>query len=228
MDVQQERKTKIGFITIGQSPRPDITEDIFKILSDNFIVAEKGALDDFTAEEVKEKFSPQPGDEVLVSRMRDGTQVVFAEKYILPMLQKAVTDLENDGNQIIVMLCSGRFPVFEHKTLLIRPQKMVQDITKNILQGKKLGLIVPDEKQIELIREWWGNDIEAEVIAASPYLDIENIKSAAYKLKDSDVSMIFMDCMGYSDKMKQIVKDITGKTVFIPRTLLARVLNELC
>lgn len=225
-EVQEKKKTKLGFITIGQSPRKDITKDIFPILSNEFVITETGALDNFTIEEINKNFAPKEGDEVLVTKLRDGSQVVIAEKYILQILQAAIKRLENEKNEIIVMLCTGKFPEFEHTAILLTPQKMLQDIAKSFALKKKIGLIIPDESQRAQIKHWWG-DVELEVAVASPYLDIDNIKNAASYLKTKNVDMVFMDCMGYTSAMKDIVNKITDKKVFLPRTLVARVLNEL-
>lgn len=225
-DNKKTQKTKIGFITIGQSPRKDMTDDIFPLLSSGFEVSEEGALDEYSIETVKEKFAPKEGDSVLVTKMRNGSQVIIGEKHILTMLQLAIEKLEHEGNEIIVFLCTGNFPEFDHKGLVITPQKMLQDIAKNILKNGKLGLIIPDESQRSQISEWWGN-IDLEIEVASPYLGIENIEIASKNLKNKNVDLIFMDCMGYTTAMKDIVKNISGKKVILPRTLLARVLNEL-
>ncbi len=44
---------RIGLITIGQSPRNDVTPLIGKFLGLKVELVEKGALDDLSAEEVK-------------------------------------------------------------------------------------------------------------------------------------------------------------------------------
>ena len=43
-------QTKIGAITIGQSPRTDITGDICPLLAPNITLQEYGALDPFDAD----------------------------------------------------------------------------------------------------------------------------------------------------------------------------------
>lgn len=225
MDIGNKR-TKIGFITIGQSPRKDMTDDIFPLLSSEFEVSEIGALDGYSIESVKENFGPKEGDNILLTKMRDGRQVLIGERYIFPMLQSAIDELEEKGNEIIVFLCTGKFPKFEHRGLLIKPQTMLQNIAKDFLGDGKLGLIIPDESQIDQISQWWGN-IKLQVQVASPYSNVDNIKKAGENLKSQNVDMIFMDCMGYTVKMKDLVKEITGKKVILPRSLLARVLNEL-
>ena len=87
---------KIGAITIGQSPRDDIIRDIRPLLGEEIQLLQAGGLDGLSREEI-EAFTPQPGDYVLISKLRDGSSVVFAERYILPRLQACIDRLEEDG-----------------------------------------------------------------------------------------------------------------------------------
>ncbi len=64
-------------------------------------------------------------------------------------------------------------------------------------------------------------------IIASPYGNIDNIRKEALLLDNKDISVIFMDCMGYSEKMKNMVYEITGKPVIIPRTMIVKIALEL-
>lgn len=72
------QKIKIGAVTIGQSPRTDITEDAGRFFGDRVELLEFGALDRYTLEEAKQ-LQPIPGDYGLTSRLRDGTEVHFQE-----------------------------------------------------------------------------------------------------------------------------------------------------
>ncbi|SDK71241.1 AroM family protein [Natronincola ferrireducens] len=224
----QEEKVKIGVITIGQSPRNDIMEDIRGILGAKFEIIEKGALDSFDYNEVQNNFYPHPDSTVLVSRMRDGRQVKLAEEKIIPLLQECIQNLEERHCKAILMLCTGPFPKFSHDVLLIKPQEMFHNITQKLSDGNKVGVIVPDKDQVEMIKYWWNHHgVEIEVQVASPYEEGNNIIKAAEGFRDKDISLIFMDCMGYSVKMKQDVHRTSGKPVLLPRTLAARIINEL-
>ena len=62
------QKIKIGAVTIGQSPRTDITEDAGRFFGDRVELLEFGALDRYTLEEAKQ-LQPIPGDYGLTSRL---------------------------------------------------------------------------------------------------------------------------------------------------------------
>ena len=83
---------KIGAITVGQSPRVDLIPEIQPILGDSVEIIQAGALDGLSKEEIA-KFVPRPGENVLVSRLTDGTSATFGESYILPRLQLCIDDL---------------------------------------------------------------------------------------------------------------------------------------
>ena len=93
------KQIKIGAITIGQAPRTDITRDILPLLPDYMTLTEYGALDDMTYEEVMSQFAPSEDDEVLVSRMRDGRQAKFTERFIRPLVQKKIDQAEAKAYQ---------------------------------------------------------------------------------------------------------------------------------
>ena len=79
--------TKIGMITIGQSPRIDIIPEMREVLGTEVEILEAGALDGLTLEEVK-KFYPKGRDYILCTRMSDGTEVVVAKRFIVPRVSE--------------------------------------------------------------------------------------------------------------------------------------------
>lgn len=226
--LNDKKNKKLGVITIGQSPRVDFTRDIIPLLSCEYKIIEKGALDDFNYEEAQEKFSPNAGDEILVTRMRDGNQIKIAEKYVIPLIQESVYKLEKENCNVILIMCTGKFPEIKHKSLLIKPQEIMHSLVKNLVRGQKLGLIIPDKSQIEQINKNWSDSVERLVVAAaSPYKDDKELLKAAEFMNDKNVDLIVMDCMGYTREMKDMVQSITKNKVILPRTLMVRIINEL-
>lgn len=226
-ELKEVKTKKLGVITIGQSPRADFLKDIVPILSSEYRIVEKGALDDYEYEEITRRFKPAEGDTVLVSRLRDGRQVIIAEKHIMPLIQDAVYELERSGCKTILLMCTGKFPKIKHKSLLIKPQEIIPPLIKKIIDGGKLGIIIPDESQVDQMYKWWNMTEGLTVKFASPYENPENLKKAAEELKDEEVDIIYMDCMGYTREMKTIVESISGKTTMIPRTLAIGIINNL-
>jgi protein AroM len=97
-------RTRVGFITIGQSPRDDVLNDLPETLRDIEAV-QVGALDNLTAPQIA-ALQPTDNETVYVSRLRDGSEVSIAEERLIPILEEKVELLSKDV-EVILMLCSG-------------------------------------------------------------------------------------------------------------------------
>jgi len=64
-----------------------------------------------------------------------------------------------------------------------------------------------------------------EVVTVSNGRDA--LEKAAEEIKNSEADLIVLDCIGYTQEMKKMFAEKTGKKVVLPRTLLARVVSEL-
>lgn len=216
---------KVGLITIGQSPRVDVVPEIMDVLRDlNIDIVECGALDKLSREEIAE-LAPREGEYVLVTRLRDGSEVRVARERILPLMQSCINSLELVAD-ILGLLCTGEFPELSSRKLLIEPSDLLLKVVES-LKVKKLGIVVPNPAQVEVARRKW--DIVAQdvkVLSVSPYTGTLNeLRRASEELRDRD--LIVLDCIGFSREAKKAVAETSGKPVIIPRTLLARVLGEL-
>lgn len=222
------KKVKIAAITIGQAPRTDITDDIRPMLAPNIELAEYGALDPYTYEEAAAKFAPEKGESVLVSRMRDGRQVTMSEAAVIPLVQDCIYRAEHDGVEATVLFCTGRFPELAHEKLLIMPQPILHSLVQKLTLTKPIGLFVPDPAQIQQVEQWFSEShISFIPITASPYREAEQMAERAEYLRGKDLSCVLLDCMGYSKKMKQDIQKSCGHPVILPRTFIARLINEL-
>src|SRR5699024_1326459 len=111
-DTWRAPMTAIGFITIGQAPRKDITPDIIKRFPDEVRVKEAGALDRFdSASEVEATVGRVEGEPVFVTRLRDNTSVIVHRDSVIELLQERMDDIKDDV-EMMGSLCTGYFPVF--------------------------------------------------------------------------------------------------------------------
>lgn len=218
---------KIGLITIGQSPRPDILPEMKRILGEEFEILEKGALDDLTLKDIK-KHEAKAGDHILVTRMRDGTEVKVTHELVVPFIQQRVSELNEEGVKVILLLCTGRFPEFKSEALIVMPWEIVRGAVNASLRKGRLGMVLPAKEQAARASTQWGvGDVEVYADSASPYGPVEEIKLLAERLAEKDLDLILLNCMGFSYRAKQIIKDYTGKPIIQANALVARVLKEL-
>ena len=220
---------KIGAVTIGQAPRVDVTADVLRIFDDSLELVQAGGLDGLTKEEIA-AFAPGKDDYVLVSRLQDGSSVTFAERYILPRLQEAISKMEEEGCSLIMMFCTGSFPetLSTREIPMIYPCELLNRLVPLMTKKSSIICMTPSPLQTEQCENKWRNYVrEVKAIAASPYGEWETLEQAAEQIRDMDADLIVLDCIGYTQEMKEMFARKTGKKVVLPRTLLARVVSEL-
>ena len=221
---------KIGAITVGQSPRVDLMPDMEKIFMDSIEVIQMGGLDGLTHEEI-ETFPPvDPDDHVLVSRLRDGSSVIFGESHILPRLQECIYKLEAQGVSLILFLCTGEFPEdFTSSVPLIFPNRILTSVVPAAMPECRLAVLTPSADQIAQVTNKWlrASASAVTVIPVSPYDGLETVLNATKQIEPNKVDMIILDCIGYTVEMKEHIHAMTGRPVILPRTLVARMINEL-
>ena len=101
--------TKVGLITVGQSPRSDVVPDMAAILGGDVEIVEAGALDGLTRAEM-EPLAPEGDDEILVTRLADGSSVFVGKSKMITRIEAKIAALEDRGVALNVLLCTGEFP----------------------------------------------------------------------------------------------------------------------
>ena len=218
----------IGAVTIGQSPRVDVTPEFQAALGVPAELLQCGALDGLSAEEV-EGLAPGPGDYLLVTRMRDGGEVRVAEARIHERMRGCVETLVAAGVDLIVLFCTGEFPELRSRTPILRPDLLLKRLVPGIMERGRLGVVLPSADQKESQRKKWASTgLDLELEAASPYTGTEtDFRAAARRLASRGADLIVLDCIGFTERMKRVFREESGKPVILPRTLLGRVAGEL-
>lgn len=219
---------KIGAVTIGQSPRDDVTLDIMPIFGEQVELLQSGALDNLSKEEI-EKMLPMGEDYVLVSRLNDGSFVKLGERFILERMQRCIYKLEEQGASLIMIFCAGSFPdIFQSKVPLVYPSKILNGLAKALSKNSNIIVITPDEQQIQQAFDQWGPIMKKVTpIPANPYGNIEEVYRAAREAREIEADLIVMDCIGFTKNAKSIMMSISKKPVLLCRTTLARIVTEL-
>ncbi len=223
------KQFKLGFLTIGQSPRVDVVPEVLSIIGAKVDVIEAGALDGLGYEEILEKLSPSEGDIVYVSRLRDGRQVKMGKSKLIPLMQQRIHELNDAGVSLIVILCSGEFPRFESRAPILYLDRVLKAFVEPLAASvRKAAVLVPLKEQVEYARDKWGKYFpELIVKPVSPYTaSTEEFRSIAGELSRAKVELVVMDCIGYNITQKKVMEE-TGALVVSTRTSLARYLAEV-
>ena len=221
------KKKTAGLLTIGQSPRPDMTQDLEPIWKDKLNYMEAGALDGLTKEQVA-AMEPQEGEHFLVTRLADGTVVKVASRHLTQRMQQQVTFLEQQGVSAVLILCTENFQPFDCSIPVIYPNDVLKALVPMAAPTGHIGVILPEEGQMEDFAAVW-KQVMPKVTAAhgSPYADDGSLERAAEFFAGTDVDLIVLDCMGYTASLQNLTARLSGKPVLLSKMLAARVLTEL-
>ncbi|MDQ4213834.1 AroM family protein [Microbacterium sp. ASV81] len=217
----------LGLVTIGQAPRVDVTPDIAPLLAGVELV-ERGALDELDADGIA-ALAPAEGERVLVSRLRGGGMAVLGEERMLPLVQAAIDRVVADGAGAVLLLCTGHLPGLTAAVPLYTAEQLGRGAAAALIGGGPLGVVVPEPEQAGPIAERWWEDhgLLATVAVADPYTAPDGaFVAAGERLRAEGVEWIFLDCIGYSERMRALVAGSGSAKVLLARTLAARLVAE--
>lgn len=235
----------IGAVTIGQSPRPDVLDEMRPLLPPGVRIVEAGALDGLSADEVHTlrpglqgaggaraipddlDVVPAADDHPLVTRLRDGREVVVSRQRLLPLVQRAVERVEGEAH-LVMMLCTGTFPRFRTTRLVLHPEHLLLYAVQAAAGGARVGVLTPSAAQIpHQERRWRAVASAVTVRAFSPYRGGDDLDTACAAFVAAGVELVALDCLGYTTALKREVRDRVGRPVLLARTVLARAAAEL-
>jgi protein AroM len=216
----------VAAITIGQSPRADVTPEIAPLLGPGVRVIELGALDGLTPEEIV-ALRPSVDDDTLVTRLRDGREALIDRRRILPRVQACI-DRVQDQADLIMMLCTGTFPPFRSRRQVLYPEHLLFQVARAIAHGVRVGVLTPSARQIhDQERRWSEVASTVTVRAFSPYTPGDDLDAACAAFRAADAHVVVLDCLGYTVEFKNEVRRRAGRPVLLARTVLGRVAAEL-
>lgn len=222
--------TIIGMATIGQTPRIDVVPAMERILGPEVKTIQAGALDGLTSDEIS-ALAPAPGEQPIITRLRDGSSTLLSHRAILPRMQRCVDDLTSQGAAFVVMLCGADWSEVRSDRLVVNPGKLFPNTITALAAGRRLGIIKPDAGQVEGETRRYANlGIEAEVTSASPYLGdarIDAAREAGRSLRGRQVDLVWMTCVGMDERMREAVQEEAQCPVILAQALLGRLVAEL-
>ncbi|MGH7067683.1 MAG: AroM family protein [Acetobacteraceae bacterium] len=211
------------FVTIGQSPRPDIMPELLAAARTPLGAEECGVLDGLDEREIA-GMSVRNGAALLVSRLRDGQEVVLDHRAVESRLVTLLGELDRSGYDLIVLLCSGRFRKFALVTPFIEPEHVLDHFAQGLAYGaQRIGVMLPHREQIADFSPLPGLAARFDVV--SPYAGAgeERFRAAGRALKDT--GLIVMHCMGYTEAMRRSVMKEAKRPVLLPRRVVAHAID---
>jgi protein AroM len=222
--------TKIGFATIGQTPRSDLVPYLLERIPSRVEALEAGVLDGLTAGEMAAL--DRGGDGLhMVTRLRDGGSVRLAYDEALPRMQQISDGLVARGAELIVILCGADWSAVQAPVPVINPGVLFPNVIRALAANSRLGVIRPSAGQVGATARQYTQEfgLDAVVTSAFPYDDaaVDAARTAARELAAQQVTMAWLTCVGMDEDMREAVRSELGCPVILARSVLARMIGEL-
>ena len=222
-----KQQVRVGLITIGQTPRPDLVSDLSQFWNNQFEIIQEGALDGLDDSEIA-LLEPAAGESDLITRLADGRAVYVSHHRLTPYIQAAIERSCKKRVSIAVIACTGGFDSLQAAVPIIQPCHVLEHSVAAILErGKSVALIVPTEGQVQEAKNRWSERgyLVNTVHIASPY---EGKQELIHRLsEDKQVTLadsVIYDCFAFGpDYITDLSGTYRGPT-FVPRVLVAKLL----
>lgn len=222
-------KSKIAFVTIGQTPRVDLVPEMMAEITvglpeGSVEFREFGVLDGMNPAEL-DAMRARDGEHSFATRLAIGEEIVTSKALTEEKLNVLLKKIDGEGFDLVVLLCTGtRIDPLEN-TLVVEAQRIVDSTVEALAaSARRLGVIVPLERQIRDFDERHVLPGSPSFVSASPYAG-DDMGERARKLEGCD--LIVMHCMGYSADMLKEVRAAVDTPILLSRRLVAGVVRQM-
>lgn len=220
------RPAKLGTITIGQAPRPDVTPMLARHIPLDVETLHVGVLDRLSDADIAAQFAPRASQARMVTRLLGGRGIEVDAAAIEAGVQRRLVELEEAGCTVIVVLCTGVFRGLRtRRAWLIEPDRILPALVGGLVGPRKVGLVSPLPMPADAARRKWAAlQVPPRVAVASPYaIGDEAVAAAARDLQRDGADLLLLDCIGYTDQHRAVAAEATGMPVLLSSDLVARV-----
>ena len=186
--------TRIGALTIGQSPRSDLIASISQILPDVNIY-QAGALDRLTESDLR---VAGPSQYPLTTELKGGTAVTVEEHFLAPRLQEALDRLEEEEIQMTILLCSAPFESLSGRKPLLKPFHLCLSLLRS-LGISDLGVVAQNEEQHDALSRKWSDQGMACSVWSPTSLENPDSLLAAFEewVQENEPELVLIDFYGF-------------------------------
>jgi protein AroM len=219
----------LGTVTIGQAPRPDVTPIIDRYVPADVRRIHRGVLDGLERTEIDDRYRPEPGEAVLVTRLHDGAEVALSRRRMRDGVQRALAALEAERADVILLLCTGTFEGLGcDRAWLVEPDHIIPGTVAGLVEHRQLGIIVPIAGQIESERDKWQGLARSPIFdTVSPYsAPPEAVCEVGARLRQRGAAAILLDCIGFTEHHRSALAAV-GLPVILSNAVVAKAVGEL-
>ena len=187
-----------------------------------------GALDGLTDMQL-ETMAAEPISTGCPVEMEDGSWLYVSHAKIDQQAKKVIANLKAEGSEIVLMCCTIPWRSLEGLPGVICPSLVMESTAMSLLpRDGVIGVVQPDGiTSDEEIKHWnsLGVSILSTTISPSDNT-LAELGEATQSLVAKGADLIVLDCLAFGRDHWQLVRELTGKPVILPISLLGKILDE--
>jgi protein AroM len=213
---------RVAFVSAGQLPRKNMMEEILELIGCDIVAEEFGALDDLDEYEL-ELMRPGEKDQVIYTRLRDGSSIVVAVSPLEIRIANVCAEIDNKEFDLIVVLSTGLYNEIRTYTPLLHAQRVIDTWFASVSMTEcNLGVVTPLAQQGQSTREHMDGLMKCKTTYLLGHKN-SHIAETAQRLNDCE--LIFMNSMSYKEETAKRLSAFSGLPVVTARKVLANALN---
>lgn len=215
---------KVMFVSVGQTPRADLIEEMLANLDMPIEAIELGALDGLSSREIDD-LRVRRGETSIVTRLANDSEIVVSKPRIGERMARLVARFKPNEFDLVIILSTGLFRDFESTCPTVNAQRALESAVISLAaQGSSVGLIQPLEQQID----------ELDIPALKPYRitashaidgDRESLARALFDLAECEI--IVLNSVSFSEADREMAAKVTGKPVVLARRIISSAIRLL-
>ncbi len=218
---------RLGMLVIGQSPRTDVQAQMQVLVGADVAITLRGALDGMSRAEIA-AIPPRDGMDTLFTKLPSGEGVTISKHVVEARAKTALSAMRGEGFTVTMLCCTGEFPALDGGGLVVLPSSVLSGVVDGLLPQGRLGLLLPLAEQTEqLAAKWQRPGRTVHPVALLPTAGPAEIDAAAHALAATSPDLVVMDCMSYTQPMKDRLRAICPAPALLSITAVARIIREM-
>lgn len=219
----------LAILTIGIVPLREVMALLTEHISEQQIT-HISLLGKMTRDDVMESYAPTAGEAVILALLSDNQPVEISRAKVERDLQAVVEVLDNQSYDVILLMSTAPIKgLVTRNAIMIEPQRIIPPLVSSIVEGHRVGVIVPVPELLTLQRDKWNELASPPVYAlANPVHGTEeDLIAAGESLLEKGADVLMLDCPGYHQRHRDVLQKKLDVPVLLSNALVARLAAEL-
>lgn len=215
---------RVAIVTLGQTPRIDVVPELCSLAERPMEALEFGVLDGVEPD-VLRRIAPGPGEPALLSRLRNGSDIVMSIDWTSDRMQEIYSEIAAQDVDLVVLMSSllGSVPA-PARTTIFSDRVVARTIETFADAGLHVGILLSLDSQGDMVvRDRTRRPERVRAAIARPG-DQAALQAAIDELADCDV--LILHSVTYSEEERLSAAERSGKPVVMARQLVASAIRE--